>query len=192
MTIDPDRFWSLLKPLYPQAEAFTRHMAGPTWEDVLQEALLKALKALDSLKDESRFKPWLFRIIANEAKRRLRRDFWKRFLPLEPEAAPDREPVAASDPGLRLDLQHLKAAILRLPLARRQTLLLYHIAGLAVAEIAAINGESEGAVKSRLSRCRQELKKALEGGVSLSLIQGKTVKEMDHEIEECIQQARAD
>lgn len=192
MTTDPDRFWTLLRPLYAQAEAFTRHMAGPRWEDVLQDALLKALMALDGLKDESAFKYWLFRIIANETKRQARRDFWRRFLPMENGVTPDREPVSPQDPGLRLDLQHLKAAIARLSPAKRRTLLLYHIAGLPVAEIAAINGESEGAVKSRLSRTRQELKVALEGGVSLSVIRGKTVKEMDHGIEQCIQQVRAD
>lgn len=191
MIIDPQRFWTLLKPLYPQAEAFSRHMAPGHWEDVLQESLLKALKALDSLKNEDLFKFWLFRIIANESKRRARRDFWTRFLPIDTEGTPDREPAAPEDRGQDLDVQHLKAAIVRLPLARRQTLLLYHIAGLSVAEIALLNGESEGAVKSRLSRCRQELKVALEGGLSLSVIRGKTVKELDHDIEECIQQARA-
>ena len=48
---NPDRFWTLLKPLHSQAEAFARYMAPRHWEDVLQESLLKALQALDSLND---------------------------------------------------------------------------------------------------------------------------------------------
>ena len=192
MITNPDRFWTLLKPLYSQAEAFARYMAPRNWEDVLQESLLKALQALDSLNDEASFKFWLFRIIANETKRGARREFWKRFLPMELEHGETRELASDPDPALRLDLQHLKTAILRQPSVRRETLLLYHVAGLSVAEIADLRKESQGAIKSRLSRCRQELRVALDGGTSLSVIRGKTVKELDHDIEQCIQQARAD
>lgn len=190
MHLDPDRFWKLLEPLYSQAELFARHMAPRAWEDVLQEALLKALNKLDSLRQEELFKYWLFRIIANEARRAHRRDFWKRWLPLpgmegDPtEGAGYRE--AEAD---RLDLQHLKAALARMPIGKRQTLLLYHIAGFSVAEIASMREESEGAVKSRLSRGRQELKRALGGELPLAVIRRHTNEELDHEIEQCIQAA---
>ncbi len=186
--MDSERFWKLLEPLYSQAECFARHMAPRAWDDVLQDSLLKALKGLESLRQEELFKYWLFRIIANEARRAYRRDFWRKWLPMPEGDATDG--LAAVGPTTDpLELQHLKAALASLNHDKRQTLLLYHIAGFPVAEIAAIRGESEGAVKSRLSRGRQELRRALEGGLSLSIIRRHKIEELDHVIEQCIQAA---
>ena len=83
--MDSERFWKLLEPLYSQAECFARHMAPRAWDDVLQDSLLKALKGLESLRQEELFKYWLFRIIANEARRAYRRDFWRKWLPMPGE-----------------------------------------------------------------------------------------------------------
>lgn len=163
-----EEFWQLLEPLYPRVRAFARHQLPGQWEDLLQEGVARALESFGTLRDVDRFRPWLFRVIAREATRMRRRDFWRRFLPLpqideEGDGVPDApDPASHREHHDRLLSMRLAASLQRLSWERRQTVLLYYVAGFRLEEIAEMRGESLSAAKSRLSRARQELRERID------------------------------
>lgn len=123
-------------------------------EDVVSESILKAYRHLSELKNSRKMKAWLFQIIANESKTCLRKR--KRVeLTEDFSAFPTEEYVPESSFDLLEFVYHLNDDF-------KEVILLYYFESFRVKEIAQILAVSEGTVKSRLSRARQELKKALE------------------------------
>ncbi len=123
-------------------------------EDVVSESILKAYRHLSELKNSRKMKAWLFQIIANESKTCLRKR--KRVeLTEDFSAFPTEEYVPESSFDLLEFVYHLNDGF-------KEVILLYYFESFRVKEIAQILAVSEGTVKSRLSRARQELKKALE------------------------------
>jgi len=130
-------------------------------EDLVQDALLKALSQADTLRDPGRLKAWLFVILGN-----CFRDHLRRRRPCEDIDALDDEILAS---GLRPDEAHeqaevvarVRAAIEALPLGQRQAVTLVDLEGFAYAEVAAICDVPVGTVMSRLSRGRQALRALL-------------------------------
>ena len=161
MTSDP--FADDLAPCYNEALSYCRGLCA-SWspsqaEDVFQSALLKALEHYGDLRDREKFKPWLFRIITRTFYVAVRRAFWKRFIPLGSTSEVERMPEVYARPE-RLDEQGpLFDALSRLSKKQRAAILLFHVAGFSIEEIAAIQNErSLSAVKSRLSRARRKLR----------------------------------
>ena len=122
-------------------------------EDAIQEALIKAWRRRDSLRDESLFETWLVRIAINECKSALR---WrKRHETTElTEIIPAPEPP---DPALRDALFSLDVK-LRLPLT------LHYVEGYTLEETARLTGVPLGTLKHRLRRAKTELQTALQKG----------------------------
>jgi len=116
-------------------------------EDAVQEALLRAWTHLSSLKNESYFETWLIRILINESRRILRKRLSHptEELPLS-LAAPEPPDRALHDALLALD------AKFRIPI------ILHHLEGYGVKEIAAMLSIPESAAKFRLRRGRELLK----------------------------------
>jgi len=163
MARDTGKFLELLKPHYNNALNYSRALCAKLdaseAEDVLQESLLKALENIDSLKDESRFRPWFFTIVTREFCTHLRKRFWKRFLPIESHASITEMPEIYSRHEQN-DRQQLNIALGKLSAKERSAVLLFEIAGFSVEEIKGIQSErSLSAVKSRLSRARTKLRK---------------------------------
>jgi len=132
-------------------------------EDVAQEALLKAYRGFESLRDRNRFRAWLVRISFRLAldrlrasKRREQRDaLWSQ--PEHQPPAPDAEDMAASN-----EFQaHLDRALDELPEKLRLVLLLAAMEGLTIDEIAAMLGIPVGTVKSRIFLARKQLAEKL-------------------------------
>ena len=124
---------------------------------MLQEALLKALRHYDQLKEPAKFKAWLFQIITRTYQSAARKTFWKRLLPLDVGAThipPVYQDVDRAD--ARWMILH---ALARLPARQRAALLLFELGGFSLEEIRVIQGDrSLSAVKSRLSRTRKQLR----------------------------------
>ena len=61
-----EKLISLLKPVYSNAVQYCIALTKNTAEaqDLLQDSLVKAIIHFDGLKEEGKFKSWLFRIIA--------------------------------------------------------------------------------------------------------------------------------
>lgn len=116
-------------------------------EDAVQEALLRAWTHLSSLRSEEYFETWLIRILINESRRilRHRRSHPTEELPLS-LAAPEPPDRALHDAVLALDSKF------RIPI------ILHHLEGYSMREIAGMLNIPESAVKFRLRRGRELLK----------------------------------
>jgi RNA polymerase sigma-70 factor, ECF subfamily len=159
-----ERFRTLLEPVYPKALGFARHLSRSRsdGDDLFQEALLRAFAKLATLRDATSFKPWLYRIVISVHRNRLRRAFWRRFLPLpdhvaEPSTSGDYR-VAEWSPDAAESARYAREALATLPAVQREAIVLYEIEGWQVDEIAALNRVSASAVKSRLARGRSRMR----------------------------------
>ena len=123
-------------------------------EDVVQESMLRAWKAQDSLLDESAAKPWLLTIVRREYARTFER---KRFPTVDvDELIAKEEPMLAA--AEEQDVSDVRAAIMKLPDEYREPLVLQVLMGYSTAEIAAELGLTNGAVLTRLFRGRKQLR----------------------------------
>jgi RNA polymerase sigma-70 factor, ECF subfamily len=132
-------------------------------EDVAQEALLRAYRRFDRLRDRNRFRAWLVRIafrlaldrLRSGKRRELRDTLWSQ--PERQQPAATAEDLAASN-----EFQaHLENALAELPEKLRLVLLLAAMEGHTVEEIAALVGIPVGTVKSRIFLARKQLAEKL-------------------------------
>ncbi len=133
-------------------------------EDVAQEALLRAYRRFDRLRDRGRFRAWLVRItyrlaldrLRSSKRREQRHSFWSQ--PAHQPRAATAEELAASN-----EFQaHLDRALEELPGKLRLVLLLAAMEGHTIDEIAAMLGIPAGTVKSRIFFARKQLAEKLQ------------------------------
>jgi RNA polymerase sigma-70 factor (ECF subfamily) len=131
-------------------------------EDAAQEAFVKAYRALGRFRTGSPWRPWLLRIVANEARNRRRSAGRREHLALR-VASLVPEPVPATDAAVLVRDQRaeLAAALGRLEPPHREVVVLRHVLELSEAECAAVLGVRPGTVKSRLSRALDRLREDL-------------------------------
>jgi RNA polymerase sigma factor (sigma-70 family) len=138
-------------------------IAGSDAEDAVQEGVLKAWRALGRFRPGAPFRPWLLRIVANEARNRRRSAGRRAALVLRAEredvsggAAPSPEAdVLAADERTRL-----LGALESLPEDARLVLACRYLLELSEAETAAALGVRRGTVKSRASRALDRLRES--------------------------------
>lgn len=123
-------------------------------EDVVQEALLRAWKSLDALRDDAAAKQWLLTIVRRENARY----FERRRL-----ETVDIDNLTASQSALLAEapneaLNDLREAIYELDNDYREPLVLQVLMGYSTNEIAELMGLNQGAVLTRLHRARLKLK----------------------------------
>jgi RNA polymerase sigma-70 factor, ECF subfamily len=150
------RFQALCQSLRPDLLRFAFWLSRDRAlaEDVVQETMLRAWKAQDSLQDEDAAKPWLLTIIRREYARCFER---KRFVTVDvDELISKEEPMLAAADGE--ELAELWAAIFKLEDEYREPLVLQVLMGYSTAEIAAELELSNGAVLTRLFRARKQLR----------------------------------
>lgn len=150
------RFQALCQTLRPDLLRFafwlSRDLALA--EDVVQESMLRAWKAQDSLLDEAAAKPWFLTIIRREYARSFER---KRFATVDiDELIAKEEPMLAA--AQDQDLAELRAALFKLPEEYREPLVLQVLMGCSTSEIAAQLKLSNAAVLTRLFRGRKRLR----------------------------------
>ena len=123
-------------------------------EDVVQEALLRAWRSLESLRDDGAAKPWLLTIVRRENARYFAR---KRLetVDIDNLSASQSAILAKTDDS---DTDSVRQAIFELQDDYREPLVLQVLIGHSTQEIAKIMGISRGAVLVRLHRARKRLK----------------------------------
>lgn len=137
-------------------------------EDAAQEATLTAYLELSRLRDPTRFGAWLIGIGLNTGRRWLRTR--ARQALREIAKHPERDPLDAAaspmpgpdDIAEARDLAgRVRRAVAALPPGQRRAVVGYYLLGLPQAEVAALLGTSNGAIKTRLHKARAALIDAL-------------------------------
>lgn len=143
-------------------------------QDVLQKAMVKMHRKLDTLRDPGSFNSWAYRIVKNMALMQVRResrnaeigfgdlgpgqDDERHFESLAPNWRNQAEEAIETE-ELR---ERLTAAIEELEPKYQSPFVLYEFDGLEIAEIGELLDLSVGGVKSRLHRARKKLRASLE------------------------------
>jgi RNA polymerase sigma-70 factor (ECF subfamily) len=129
-------------------------------EDAAQEAFVKAYAALDRFREGAPWRPWLLRIVANEARNRRRSAGRREHLVVRAGRAAAVTEESPPDLAALLHEQRseLAEALARLDAAQREVVILRHVLDLSEAETAAALGCRKGTVKSRLSRALARLR----------------------------------
>jgi RNA polymerase sigma-70 factor, ECF subfamily len=127
-------------------------------EDAVQETLLCAWRAFHQFQSDTNCRAWLFRILLNGISRNGRRAV--PLVGLPPGQSLDNI-VAIRPPLVSFAYSDVIAAIEALPEKRRIVFLLAEVEGFACKEISSMLAIPIGTVMSRLSRCRGELRNAL-------------------------------
>ncbi|MDE2396879.1 MAG: sigma-70 family RNA polymerase sigma factor [Burkholderiales bacterium] len=167
---DAGRFESLVLPWLDAAYNLARWLLRDeaAAEDVVQDAALRALRHLGSLRGEAR--PWFLAIVRNACfdhvqARRGRREQggWEdeALEALQWQSGQAGADAASALQGTRERVQ-IDAAIRSLAPALREVVVLREIEGLDYAEIAQVAGLPIGTVMSRLARARTRLRELLE------------------------------
>ncbi len=127
-------------------------------EDVVQEALLRAWKSLDALRDDAAAKQWLLTIVRRENARYFER---RRLDTVDVDnLTPSQEALLAEAPDEQLD--ELREAIYGLDDDYREPLVLQVLMGYSTTESAEQMGLKQGAVLTRLHRARLKLKSSVQ------------------------------
>jgi RNA polymerase sigma-70 factor, ECF subfamily len=165
-------FYDLIKPCERAVflTAFSVLKSEADAEEAVQEAALKAYKALSSFRGEAKFSTWLVKITLNEARMRLRRSRAESEVSLEDfanDGDSDYTPAVLTDwreiPSEALDRKELRVLLQRgldeLPEKYREVLILRDVRELNIEETAQLLGISIGMVKTRLFRARLMMQK---------------------------------
>jgi RNA polymerase sigma-70 factor (ECF subfamily) len=126
-------------------------------EDAVQEAIIQAWKHLPSLRLSVSLKAWLVRIVVNEINQQRRKKHIS-TVPLEyareiADDCDDAETVMIRNE----EHQYLRQALEMLPSEQKEAVILWYFSDLTIPEVAAVMGEREGTIKSRLNRALNRL-----------------------------------
>ena len=173
LTGERELFHALIRP-YEKAlffAAFSLLRNAEDAEDAVQEAVMKAYKALPVFRSESKFSTWLASIVLNEARGRLRHDRIVTFESVDASPDPDEDfaPAVIADwrevPSQSLERKEVREmiqqAIATLPPIYREVFVLRDVQDLSISETAATLGIADGLVKVRLLRARLMMQNCL-------------------------------
>ncbi|MGP1394755.1 MAG: sigma-70 family RNA polymerase sigma factor [Inquilinaceae bacterium] len=149
-------FRALLLETIPHLRAFARVLTRDrdTADDLVQDAVTRALTASDQFTEGTNFKAWMFTILRNAHVNNLRRNKY-RFEPLDEAALSKASTPATQDTNV--EFTQFVEIFGRLRPEYREVLILVGATGLSYEEAAAICGCAVGTIKSRLSRARRDL-----------------------------------
>ena len=151
--------------LFRTARAILRDDAEA--EDAVQEAYMKAIRAIGTFRSEAKLSTWLTRIAANEALERLRKRKRADVLPLEADVEiPPQDDAPQPDSPEQLAMRAETRRIVErridgLPEAFRTVFVLRMVEEMTVEETAAALAIPEATVRTRLFRARSLLRESL-------------------------------
>jgi RNA polymerase sigma-70 factor (ECF subfamily) len=173
---DERAFDRLVETYSPQVYALLTRFLGrkAAREDMVQEVFVRVIRARDRYEPTARFSTWLYRIVFNLAVNETQRSDSKEGLSLDAPiggGAEDRaslgelQRAVVEGPATGLERQDVvravRAAIARLPENQRLALILAKYHDYPYAEIGAVLGTSEKAIKSLIHRARESLRETL-------------------------------
>jgi len=141
--------------------------------DLTQETFIRVFRSLSELRDPQAFQSWLYRIAVNivrDERKRASLPTMSLDAPQAADAAGDEEapgefPDWSGNPERELMRQELseavQQAVAQLSPEHREVIVLHHLRGLEIRDLARILQLAEGTVKSRLGRARSILRRKL-------------------------------
>jgi RNA polymerase sigma-70 factor, ECF subfamily len=147
----------LMTEVRPRLHRYCARMVGSVFdgEDVLQEALAKAVEALPSAGTLQKAESWLFTIAHNTALDALRRRKRQAEVPLDNDSPDLPDAAAAADSWVAATAS--LATIMQLPVIQRSAVVLIDVLEYSLAETVEILGATLPAVKAALHRGRVRL-----------------------------------
>lgn len=167
---DPDAFGILVSRYYEGCWRYAYHMMGERAdaEDAVQDTFFRAYQAIGRYSERDQFRNWLFSILSNRCRNaitsRSRRN--RRFLHNE-QALSSAQARGLASASLVQD-EDLVRALAKLEPAQREAVLLKYAEEMEYAEMSAITGVGESALKMRVKRGSERLRKLLARSSHLS------------------------
>ena len=163
---DDEAFAELVREYRPQLLGHARRKLGcpEAAEDAVQEALVRALRAMPRFNGNYLVGPWLHRILSNvcnDEGNRQRREGEKTERYASNDRALNPPSTVEDDLGLDLDDAALMDAVDNLSEQYREALMLRFVEELSYEEVAAKAGVSEENARARVSRARNAVRTAL-------------------------------
>jgi RNA polymerase sigma-70 factor (ECF subfamily) len=160
-TGDHDAFTALVRHYDPGLRALAHRLLGDRdrMDDALQEAYLRAFRAISQFRGEAAFGTWLYRIAYNVCLQELARSQRIRAVPLESAEPSGQQADVGETVLLRSGLAEALAA---LPADERAAVLLVDAHGFDYRTAGEVLGAPEGTIASRLNRARASLRRALD------------------------------
>lgn len=128
-------------------------------EEIAQEALATAWRRVSQLNDPGKRNTWLYRVVINLSRNRLRRQ-GPRFVPMETSAEPDPYPASGRLEHDEL-MERVRCALVDLPARQRAALTLRDMEQLEYTQIAAILGTRESVARILVHRARAGVRRIL-------------------------------
>ncbi len=141
---------------YPGLLAVATALSGPDGEDLVHDAMVKALLNWSRVRQLERPGGWCHRVLINRC-----RSWWRRKRTEATHLARQRR-VEPSAPEPSAETIAFWTAVRQLPTRPRLAVTLFYAADRTTAEVASILDVPEGTVRSDLSRARQALARELE------------------------------
>jgi RNA polymerase sigma-70 factor (ECF subfamily) len=133
-------------------------------EEALQDAFVRAYRSLDQCVDPERFDGWLFRILANRCRTRgaRRGRYEATFVAHEAAILMAQDPRAGHEATDEADWhEEIERALGKLDHVAREAFLLKYVEQLSYEEMAALTGAGGSALKMRVKRACERLRRLL-------------------------------
>lgn len=139
---------------------FFRNKAPSHADDLIQRSFLRCFEGIERLREDGKFRSFLFAIAHNVLREHLR-ECARAPLDLESQRAIDLDPSPSTLVAAREQQRLLIAGLRHIPIAHQIVLELHYWEQLSASEIAEILDEPPGTIKTRLRRARQLLEQAI-------------------------------
>jgi RNA polymerase sigma-70 factor (ECF subfamily) len=156
-----DLFWKQLEPEHRRARAYCHQLTGnrDDGDDLYQDSLVYALRGFARLRDHDSFRAWLYRIIINTFKNRVKQPWWKRVVPL---GRVEAESAIGDNPGpRRAARRRLEIAFRAISPEDRALVTLFELEGWTAEEIAEVTGKAAVTVRVQVKRARDRMRQEL-------------------------------
>lgn len=152
-----------MKAYAPCHDPFIRYCSALAYgkmdtEDLVQDVLLSAFQHFDRIRKRGELLHYLIRAARNRSISKWRK---RKFQTEWVDKHSDHLAAKGISPEMRLDIQFLYRTLDRLPGHQRDALVLFEISGFSMKEIAVIQASTEGAIKTKISRARKQLKRLM-------------------------------
>ncbi|MDX2194254.1 MAG: RNA polymerase sigma factor [Gemmatimonadales bacterium] len=160
---DTEAFRVLVERYWPRCMRIAERMLGNAQdaEETVQDTFVRVHRALPNYREQQRFEPWLFRILGNRCRSRLvTRRAWRDTVTLDESF--DAPVTGLSEAEAHAWRDAVERAMGGLPPEQREAFLLRHVEGLEYEEMMQVTGAGLSALKMRVKRACDALRRRLE------------------------------